>query len=96
MITFSYSPSSEPLEFLTMIHQVVFDFSFSGCLEMYSELNLTIIVCCMSHQASACPIFALLEVMPRVPSALYLPVAYDDITKQLTNDNYKYFCMSIQ
>jgi len=43
------------------------------------------------------PIFASLEVMPRVSIVLHLPIAYDDITRQLAsdNDNYKISAHSI-
>jgi len=39
--TFSYPPSSHPLEFFSVIHREVFDFSsFSGCLQIYPESNV--------------------------------------------------------
>jgi len=41
----------------------------------------------MSIRHLICPIFSSLEVMPRVSTALHLPVAHDDITGQLANDN---------
>ena len=91
MATISYPLSSQPLEFLTMTHSVIFSFSsFSGCLEMYSESSIPLseFVACPSRHP-ICSIFASLEVMPRV-YIVHLPVAYDDITGQLANDNDNY------
>ena len=50
------------------------------------------------------PIFPLLAFMPRVSTTLYLPVAYDDITRQLANGMittnfmhvHKVYCRSLQ
>ena len=75
-----------------MIHWVVFGFSsFSGCLEICLESNILLseFVACLTRHLT-CPIFALLEVMHRMSTALHLPVAYDDIIGQLTNDNDNY------
>ena len=52
----------------------------------------------MSHNQSLlyvllgilCPIFASLEVMPKVSTALHLPIVHDNITGQLANDNDNY------
>ena len=41
-------------------------------------------------QHPMCLIFASLKIMPRVYIALHLPVAHDNITGQLANDNYKF------
>ena len=77
-----------------MIHQVVFDFScFSECSEMCPESGISLsefVACPTGHPI--CPIFTSLEIMLRVSTKLHLPVAYDDITRQLANgnDNYKF------
>ena len=83
-----YPPSSKPLEFLTIIHQVISVFSsFNGYLEICPEFSIPLLA------FIACPTFASLEVMRKVSIALHLPVAYDDITRQLASDNdiYKFF-----
>jgi len=75
-----------------MIHQVVSDFSFfSRCLEMHLKSNILLselVKCPTRHPI--CPIFALLEIMSRVSTALHFPITYDDITRQLANDNDNY------
>ena len=67
--TFSYPPSSQPLEFFTMIHQEVFGFfsSFSGCLEICPESSVSL----TEFVAHLCrhPIYPFclhLRVMPRI------------------------------
>ena len=68
-----------------MIHHVVSDFSsFNECLKMRHESNIPLsefVACPTRHPI--CPIFASLEVVPKVFIALHLPIAYDDITRQL-------------
>jgi len=57
-----------------------------------SSISLSEFVTCPTRHPT-CLIFILLEVILRVSTALHLPVAYDDITRQLAkdNDNYKFF-----
>jgi len=54
-----------------------------------SRIPLSEFVSCPTRHL-ICHIFAPLEVIPRVFIALYVHVAYDDITRQLKNDNDKY------
>jgi len=75
-----------------MIHQVVSGFSsFSGCLEMCHDSNIPLsdLVKCPNRH-TICLIFASLEINARVFAALHLPVAYDNVTRQLANDNDDY------
>jgi len=58
--TLSYPLSSQPLEFLTMIHQIVYGFfSFSGCLKMCQEssISLSKFIACSTRHPTCC-IFA--------------------------------------
>ena len=77
MTTVSYHLSSRPLEFLTMIQRVVSDFSsFSRCLEICLEFSVPLTeFVARPTKYPICPIFILLEVMPRVSTALHLLVA---------------------
>jgi len=93
--TLRYFLSNQPLEFLTIIHQVISDYYFfSVCLEMYPESSILLSkFIAYPTRHPICPIFASLEVMPRASTALHLPFAYNDSTRQLANcnDNYKFF-----
>ena len=83
MIIFTYPHSNQPLEFFTMIHQKVFDFSsFSGCLDIYPEssIPLTESVTHLSRH-HIYPFFLPSGVIPRISTTLNLLVAFDDITK---------------
>ena len=77
-----------------MIHQVVSGFSsFSECLKMCLESNiplLELIKCPTRHPI--CRIFTSLKIMPEclLYNVLHLLVAYDDVTRQLANDNDNY------
>jgi len=90
--TFSYRLSNQPLEFLTMIHQIISDFSsFSWCLKMCTESSIPLSeFVAYSTRHPICLIFASLEVMSRVSTALHLPVVYDDTTRPLVNCNGNY------
>ena len=58
---------------------------------MYPESSISLlefVACATRHPIR--PIFASVEVMPRMSIALHLHGAYDDITRQLKNDNDKY------
>ena len=54
-----------------------------------SSISLSKLVKCPTRHP-ICLIFASLEIIPRVSIALHLLVAYDDITRELANDNDKY------
>ena len=55
-----------------------------------SSISLSEFITCPTRHP-ICIIFASLEVMLRVSTAMHLSVAYDDITRQLDdNDNYKF------
>ena len=91
--TISYTPR-QPLEFSIAIHQVVFDCSFSGCLEMCPDSSVPLSeFVARPTRPPTCPILGSLKVMPRVSTALHLPVAHDNITRQLSKDkdNYKLY-----
>ena len=67
--------------------------SFSGCLEFVSESHVppSLDVCPSRHVTSL--ILPSLGVMPKIPTALHLPVAHiDDITRLIAiyNDTYKF------
>ena len=88
--TFNYPFSNQPSKFLSIIHREFLTF-FNRCWEMCPESSIPLsesVVCATRHLT--CPIFASLEVMPRVSTAVHLLVAYDDITRQLANDNDNY------
>jgi len=78
------SSSSESLESLTMIQQIVSSASFSDCLEFVSESNIP-----PSAKLDVCPprhpryiIFSFLGIMPRVSTELHLHVVHiNDITR---------------
>jgi len=92
VITLSYSLFNEPLEFPTMIHRVVSDFSFfSGCLEICPEPSIPLIES-IAHLSRhyMYPLSLPSEVMRRVSTALHLLIAFDDITTQLANCNDNY------
>ena len=73
---------------------------FSGCLEFVSESNVP-----PSAELNVCPprhvislILSLLGVMPKILTALHLPVAHiDDITRLIAicNDTYKFLSKPI-
>jgi len=88
--------SSESPELFGMIQQMVSSASFfSGCLEFVSESNIPPFA-----RLNVCPprqpkhiIFSSFRIMPKVPTALNLHVAYiDDITRPIVicNDTYKF------
>jgi len=105
MTTLSYPPSSEPLKFFIIIHQVVSDFSsFSGCLEMRTESSISLLefVACLTRHP-ICPIFASLKIMPRVSITLYLHIAYgslDSLQMTMITTNFMHvhivYCRSLQ
>ena len=89
-----------------MIHQVVFGFSFfSECLKMYPEYSIPLseFVACPTRHPT-CLIFASLEIMPRVSTALHLPVTYNDTLESwqiiMITTNFLYvhivYCRSLQ
>ena len=91
MPTFSYPLSSQFLEFFTMIRQEVSNFSsFSRCLEIYPESSLSLTEYVAHFLKHPMYLISLPSgVMPRVSTALHLPVTFDDITGQLANCNEK-------
>ena len=94
MVVPTESNSSESPDFLAMIQQMVSNISsFTDRLEFIPESSISLAefdVCHPRHHISL--ILSSLGVMPRVPTALHLPVAHIDITGQITicNDTYKF------
>jgi len=91
--------SSKSSEFLAMIQQVISNASsFTGCLEFIPESSLSLAgfdVCHLRHLIYL--IFPSFEVMSRVPTSLHLPIAHDDITRELENcdENYNFMYIHI-
>ena len=80
-----------------MIQQIIFCVSFTDCLEFVPKSSIPPLerldVC---HTRHPYIFFPSLGVMPRVPTALHLSIAHDDITRQLANcdENYKFYAYS--
>jgi len=95
MAIFSYHPSSQPLQFFTMIHREVYDFSsFSGCLKIYPEFGIPLTESVASFPRQSYVSLSLSSgVMLRKFTTLHLHVAFDNITRQLANcnDNYNFY-----
>ena len=101
MVVPTDSSFKESPEFLAKIQQMVSSASSSfDCLEFVSESNVPssagLDVCPLRHVISL--IFSSLGVMPRVLTALHLPVAHIyDITRPIAiyNDTYKFLSKPI-
>ena len=82
MVVPTESYSSESSEFFAMIQHVISNASFSGCLEFVSESNIP--PSAWSPRYPICILFLLLGIMPRMPTALHLPVAHiNDIIRSI-------------
>jgi len=93
MVDPTYSSSNESPEFFVMIQQIISSASFSDCLELVSEFNIPpfegLDVCPPRHPRYI--FFLYLGFMPKVPTALHVPIAYnDDLTRPIAICNVTY------